>query len=52
MFLYGLSLLTLVKTIKAAELGVLQPWYTDDSVMREPARCNAKILCALMGKFP
>ena len=52
MVLYMLSLLSLSETMGEADLGVLQPWCADDAAMRVIARHNAKLLCALMTKFP
>ena len=52
MILYGLALLPLDEAMMAADLGVLQPWYSKVVATRDAARRNAKLLRALMGKVP
>ena len=52
MVLYGMAFLTLAKSIRVEDPGVLQPWYTDGATMRGTARQNAKILCAFTEEVP
>ena len=50
MVIYQLALLPLVEAMREADLGVLQPWYTDDSAVRGTASHNSKLLRAFMEK--
>ena len=52
MVIYGLALLYLDKAIRAADSGVLQPWYMENAVTWGTARHNTTILCDLMKKNP
>ena len=52
MVLYGLPIISLPNALRAADPGVLHPWYADNAAMRGTARQNAKLLCALMLKGP
>ena len=52
MVLYVLALLPLAKAMREVDPGVIQTWYADDAAMRGTARRNAKLLHALMEKFP
>ena len=38
--------------MREADLGVLQPWYTDKAAMRGTARRNTKLLLTLIEKCP
>ena len=46
--LYRLALLPLAEAMRGADPGVLQPWYTNNAVMRVAFRCNSKLLRAFM----
>ena len=52
MVLYGLELLPLDEVMRAADPGVLHPWYTDDVDIRGTTRWNNKIFHALTEKGP
>ena len=52
MVLYVLSLFPLDEAMRAADPGVLQPWYADDAAIRITARNNSKLLRAFMEKGP
>ena len=52
MVLYVLALLTLAQAMWEADLEILQPCYADNTAMQGPVRCNAKLLCVLIEKYP
>ena len=52
MVIYILAILNLAKSMREADLRVLQLWYLYDAAMRGMLRQNDKLLCALMLKFP
>ena len=58
MVLYGITLVLLEEELRAADLGLLSPFYADDVSFNGLARCSAQLLKLLMkrgtdrGYFP
>ena len=52
MVLYEITFVPLAKELKAADLGLLFPFYTDDAAFNGLARQSAQILKLLMERGP
>ena len=52
MLLYGITLATLAKELRAADLGILSPFYADDAAFDGSARRSAQLLKMLMERGP
>ena len=52
MFLYGITLIPLVEEIRAADLGLLSPFYADDAAFEGSAQRSAQLLKLLMKRGP
>ena len=52
MVLYGITFVLLAKELRAADLGILSPFYTDDVVFEDLARHSAQLLKLLMKRRP
>ena len=48
MVLYGISFLSWAEAMSAEDLGVLQPWYMDDTEIMGTSRQKTKLLRSLM----
>ena len=48
MVLYGITLIPLVEDLRAADPGLLSPFYADDAAFDGSARCSAQLLKMLM----
>ena len=52
MLLYRINLVPLTKELRAADLGLLSPFYADDTALDGLARQSTQLLKLLMGKGP
>ena len=44
MVIYGVTIITLVDELQAEDLGLLTPFYTDDTAFYGSSRCSKQIL--------
>ena len=52
MVLYGITPVPLAEELRAADLGLLSPFYADDAVFDASTRCSAQLLKLLMKRGP